>query len=92
MQLAQTCNFVPAQWEGRTADDRPVYIRGRGGILSVRVGPVAGSVWDGVRGEELVRIPREDADVLSSDEVRSVIADVLDFSKLEQIEPFNEWS
>ena len=39
---------MPAQFEGRTIDGRPVYIRYRGGQLSVRCGDVghAGNIYD----------------------------------------------
>jgi hypothetical protein len=37
-ELAQTCGMYPSQWEGETADGQHVYIRYRGGWLSVGVG------------------------------------------------------
>lgn len=37
--LAQTTTAYPAQWEGLTADYAEVYIRYRGGYLSIHVGP-----------------------------------------------------
>ena len=90
LSLQQTCDFCPAQWKERTADDHPVYIKGRHGILSVRIGPAGGSEWDAVHGEELIRIPLEEADVLSSDDILSLL-DNLDFTQLEKIMPFQEW-
>ena len=85
-ELAQTCQFVPAQWEGKTVDDRPVYIRGRHGILSARIGPAAGSLHDAIQGEELTCIPREDADFIESEQLESILPDALDFSQLKTIE------
>ena len=43
----------PAQWEGRTDDDRPVYVRYRWGYLSVRVGPPGGDTSSAVTGVEV---------------------------------------
>ena len=83
--LEQTCEFTPAQWEGRTADDRPVYIRGRHEVLSVRMGPIRGSIDDAVRGEEIMRLEHEEADVLSSLEMVCLLSNVFDFSKLKKI-------
>ena len=40
----------PAQWEGRTEGDRPVYVRYRWGYLSVRVGPPGGNLSSAVGG------------------------------------------
>ena len=37
-QLKQTCSAFPSQWEARTEDDKYVYIRYRGGYLSMGVG------------------------------------------------------
>jgi hypothetical protein len=38
VELEQTCNACPAQWEGRTHDGKHVYIRYRWGWLCVGVG------------------------------------------------------
>ena len=38
VELEQTCRACPAQWEGRTADGRHVYVRYRFGWLQVGVG------------------------------------------------------
>lgn len=90
VQLKQTCDVAPAQWEGRTDGDRPVYIKGRHGVLSVRIGPAGGSISEAVRGEELIRIPHKEADALSSEDIMSMLADLLDFSKLREVTPFTE--
>ncbi len=47
MAMTSAC---PAQWEGRTEDDRPVYVRYRWGYLSVRVGPPGGDLGTAVGG------------------------------------------
>lgn len=46
----QTCTACPAQWQGQTEDDRPVYVRYRWGYLSVKVGPPGGDSWSAVGG------------------------------------------
>jgi len=48
-----TCFACPAQWEGRTDGDRPVYIRYRWGYLSVRVGSPGGDLSSAVTGVEV---------------------------------------
>lgn len=50
----QTCDWCPAQWEGRTDDGRPVYARFRHGWLSVRVGKIGGTIAQAVRSDRLV--------------------------------------
>lgn len=69
--VVQTCTACPSQWEARTADGRPVYIRYRHGYLSVRVGPVGGDVWSAVRAEEWFgdQLVDEDDGWISLDEV-----------------------
>lgn len=37
-ELTQTCYACPSQWEGKTVDDRPIYVRYRWGYLSFMVG------------------------------------------------------
>ena len=84
--LTQTCEFAPGQWDGRTVDGRPISIRGRNRVLSARIGPVGGSISDAVRGEELVRIEHEEADVLFSEDILCLLADILDYSQVKCIE------
>lgn len=58
----QTCVACPSQWEGRTPDDRPAYIRFRHGRLQLGIGapgePIESAVrarrtcWDGVSRSE----------------------------------------
>lgn len=42
IELDRTCMAFPAQWEGRIADGRQVYIRYRNGWLSASVGTTEG--------------------------------------------------
>jgi hypothetical protein len=44
VELKQTCVMSPSQWEGRTKDDRPAYIRYRHGYLSVQIGSIGGDL------------------------------------------------
>ena len=52
--LAQTCQWVPSQWEGSTEDGRPIYARYRHGCLSIRLGRRGKTIEDAVRGKELL--------------------------------------
>jgi len=52
-EIRQTCTACPSQWEGRTTDERPIYIRYRWGVLSVRLGPPGGDLPSAVDGPEL---------------------------------------
>lgn len=53
-ELTQTCESCPSQWEGKSTDDRPVYIRYRYGYLSVRAGPPGGDIDSAVIGKEVL--------------------------------------
>ncbi len=54
--VAQTCNWCPSQWEGRTVDRRPIYARYRYGCLCVHVGRIGGTIRNVIKsGKELVR-------------------------------------
>ena len=60
--LEQTCIACPSQWEFRTFDNRPVYVRYRWGNLSVRVGAKDAIMYDAVMyGHEVVREPIGDS-------------------------------
>ena len=49
--IKRTTYACPSQWEGTTEDDRPVYIRYRGSIFEIRIGPVNGTIDDAVNAE-----------------------------------------
>lgn len=51
--VENTCTAAPAQWEGRTNDDRPVYVRYRYGGLEVRIGQRGADVESAVLDGEL---------------------------------------
>lgn len=53
-ELNKTCDACPAQWEGRTSDGFPIYIRYRWGHLSICIGPNKDGDYDeAVMGQEI---------------------------------------
>lgn len=62
-RVCQTSPACPAQWEGWTSDDRPIYVRYRFGRLSIRLGPEGGDMDSAVTGEEIFSLDHgEDLD------------------------------
>lgn len=51
--LKQTCGACPSQWEFRTDNNRPVYVRYRYGYLSVCVGDEDASLDSAVIADEI---------------------------------------
>lgn len=41
-----TCSACPSQWEGRTVDNKPIYIRYRWGRLTVQIWGVGKDIFD----------------------------------------------
>jgi len=52
-ELIQTCGACPTQWEFRTFENRPVYVRYRWGYLSVRIGDPDADIMNAVGGIEI---------------------------------------
>jgi len=52
-ELKQTCSACPSQWEFRTFENRPVYVRYRWGYLSIRIGSPDSDILDAVGGKEI---------------------------------------
>ena len=52
-ELKQTCAACPSQWEGRTEDDKSIYIRYRWGYLSVCIGQKGGGIGSAVNSKEV---------------------------------------
>jgi len=48
VELKRTCFACPSQWEGKTDDDRPVYVRFRWGCLAVEVGKPGQGIDDAI--------------------------------------------
>lgn len=53
VELERTCCACPSQWEGRTENNKPVYVRYRWGYLSVRVGQKGDDIESAVCGKEV---------------------------------------
>ena len=53
-ELDHTCTACPSQWEGKTDDDRQVYVRYRWGRLSIKLGKIDDdSEFAGASGQEI---------------------------------------
>jgi hypothetical protein len=52
--LVQTCSACPSQWEFRTFENRPVYVRFRWGYLEVRIGEPDKDIMNAVGGKEII--------------------------------------
>jgi hypothetical protein len=52
--LKQTCTACPSQWEFRTYEDRPVYVRFRWGYLSIRIGNPGCDIMNAVNSNEVI--------------------------------------
>lgn len=60
--LQRTTSLFPTQFEGTTADGRPVYIRCKHGELSVRVGPAGGLIDDAIGAAPAISLEFADDD------------------------------
>lgn len=78
--LAQTCGACPSQWEGRTAAGEHVYIRYRGGRLSLGIGPTE----DDAVGSDHAVLERGDPldGVMDTGTMIALLADHADFSEV----------
>lgn len=54
VEIRKTCYACPAQWEGKTADGRWVYVRYRWGYLSVSVGDTLDEAVDLTRSGKVL--------------------------------------
>lgn len=83
ISLEQTSEVAPAQWEGRTSDDRPVYIRHRHDVLSVRLGEPGQSIMDAVGNRNYVfkKVIKGDVD---TQRMIQILSDILDFRMIEK--------
>ena len=51
--IMRTTCACPSQWQGVTEDERPVYMRYRGGLFEIRIGPIGGDVGEAVRADSV---------------------------------------
>ena len=54
--IKQTCSACPSQWEAKTVNGRPVYIRYRSGWLTVQMGEVGDEVITVAKKDPLLKI------------------------------------
>ena len=48
-KIEKTCDACPSQWEGRTSDDKPIYVRYRYGALEICLGKkIGGNTEDAI--------------------------------------------
>ena len=53
--IRKTCECCPSQWEVKLIDGRMLYIRYRGGILSIRISlKETDNIMDAVSGKEII--------------------------------------
>jgi len=79
--LVKTCLAAPSQWEGIDLEERPIYIRYRWDVLSVRIGPEGGDLRSAVSGEEILRKECKSGYIMFP-ELAVLTEGVLDFSGL----------
>lgn len=79
----QTCIACPTQYECRTDDDRPVYIRYRWGYLSVRIGDKGMDVMNAVDGQEIYgqQIGNDLDGLIDLREIKKLTKDVIIWEK-----------
>jgi uncharacterized Rossmann fold enzyme len=82
-KLKQTCLACPSQFEGKTDDDRPIYIRYRFGYLSIRVGEVGMDIMNAVEGKEIYgKVVGESFDgLMDLEEIIELTGDVIEWKR-----------
>lgn len=81
-ELRKTCDACPSQWEGKTSDNRQIYIRYRWGNLAVSVSePNDTEIWAAVEGKYVYQKQVGDGldGVMELDELKMYTAGVLEF-------------
>jgi hypothetical protein len=82
VKIYRTSDACPTQWEGVNAEGYVIYIRYRGGFLSIRKGDRSRDVQSAVAGEEIFgkRVSDDPYDsCLSYEELRAVTAGLISF-------------
>lgn len=79
--LVQTCGACPSQWEGRTDDNRSIYVRYRWGHLSITVGSKGGDITDAVMGQSVFEVDYGDGldGVLEYEELKELTANFIEW-------------
>ena len=77
LTLVRTCRSHPAQWEGRTTDRRPFYVRYRSGWLTVTVGEPDGGMASGEPFAEVQVVgPDVDGGSMDDDEMVARVLEI----------------
>lgn len=88
--VKKTCIACPAQWEGITDKNRPIYVRYRWGHLSISIGSKDKDIWDAVRGKTIISLSyggQWDGD-MEYNKLVELTKDKIDWPKVESI--YNE--
>lgn len=88
-ELYKTCDACPSQWEGRTTDNRPVYVRSRSGRLTAGVGELGEAVEKAVE-RAYQRTPDQcdfyletQVDEIMDEKLQEYLGELLDFSQID---------
>ena len=81
VELQNINEGAPAQWQGHDSSENPVYVRYRGGYLSVCVGRKGDSIFSAVYGDEIFGRQVGDAhsDEMSFDELKAATAGAVEW-------------
>jgi len=86
----QTSIVAPCQWEGRTDDNRPCYIRLRRGWLRVKIGSRGADIQNAVNAEPVFEEyygTGEEGEVLDFNELRDRLTGVVVLPETCAVEP-----
>ena len=59
LDLKQTCESCPSQWEGQLTDTRAIYIRFRNRNLTIQVSEVGGTVDSAIESNPVFQVKTE---------------------------------
>ena len=81
VEIKNTCEACPAQWEGIDAAGRPVYVRYRWGYLEISIGEKGEGIGSAVNGQEIfgTQIGHTLHGEMSYDELKKVTAGIIEF-------------
>jgi hypothetical protein len=81
-RIKRTCWGCPAQWEGRTTDNRPIYIRYRWGTLRVDIGKKGQTISEAIlSGKTALRLTVGDnlSGCMEDEELMEITKNKLEF-------------